>query len=89
MNDDGYGDIAIGNSLADPSSRNSAGATFIVFGGGTIESPLNLLTDLDGNNGFVLEGASSGDLSGTSVSAAGVSRISIMCLSMIYFSANV
>ena len=73
MNNDGYGDIAIGHALADPlSGGDSSGATYVVFGGGAIPSPLNVLTDLDGSNGFVLEGASEGDRSGTSVSDAGV-----------------
>lgn len=74
VNNDGYGDIAIGHALADPSTRNSAGATYVILGGGSIPSPLNVLTDLDGSNGFVLEGASTGDRSGTSVSGAGVSE---------------
>lgn len=75
MNDDGYGDIAIGHSLADPGSGNSAGVTYIVLGGGDIQSPLNVHTDLDGSNGFTLVGASAGDRSGTSVSDAGVSCV--------------
>lgn len=75
MNNDGYGDIAIGHSLADPlSGGDSAGATYVVFGGGNIQSRLDVLTDLDGSNGFVLEGGSEGDRSGTSVSNAEVSE---------------
>lgn len=74
MNNDGYGDFAIGHSLADPlSGGDSSGATYVVLGGGAIPSPL-VLTNLDGSNGFVLEGASEGDRSGTSVSDAGVSE---------------
>ncbi|CAN0271923.1 unnamed protein product, partial [Hapterophycus canaliculatus] len=73
MNNDGYGDIAIGHALADPaiSGGNSAGATYVIFGGGAIPSPIDVLTDLDGSNGFVLEGESEGDRSGTSLSNAG------------------
>lgn len=74
MNNDGYGDIAIGHALADPASGNSAGATYVIFGGGGISSPLDVLTDLDGSNGFVLYGGAEGDRSGTSVSDAGVSK---------------
>lgn len=73
MNKDGYGDIAVGHALADPASGNSAGATYVILGGGAIPSPLNVLTDLDGSNGFVLHGGAEGDRSGTSVSNAGVS----------------
>ncbi|CAB1113932.1 unnamed protein product [Ectocarpus sp. CCAP 1310/34] len=73
MNNDLYMDIAIGHALADPASGggSSAGATYIIFGGGAISNPVNVLTDLNGSNGFVLEGASQGDRSGTSVSSAG------------------
>lgn len=77
LNDDGYGDIAIGHPLADPSSDNSAGAVYVVLGGGTIQSPISVLTDLDGSNGFTLEGASAGDRSGTSISGAGVGNITL------------
>lgn len=38
-----------------------------------MESQLNVLTELDGTNGFVLEGAAAGDLSGMSIAEAGVS----------------
>lgn len=73
LNSDGYGDFAIGHSLADPLSGGaSSGATYVVFGGGAIPSPLNVLTDLNGSNGFVLEGASEGDRFGASVSRTGV-----------------
>lgn len=76
MNNDLYGDIAVGHALADPASGggSSAGATYIIFGGGAISSPVDVLTDLNGSNGFVLEGGSEGDRSGTSVSSAGVRR---------------
>ena len=75
MNGDGYGDIAVGHSVADPATGNSAGATYVIFGGGVIESPLNAFADLDGSNGFVLEGAATGDRSGASVADAGVNRV--------------
>ncbi|CAM9609391.1 unnamed protein product, partial [Laminaria digitata] len=71
INEDGYGDIAIGHPLADPSGDNSAGAVYLVLGGGAIQSPISVLTDLDGSNGFALQGASAGDRSGTSISGAG------------------
>lgn len=72
INDDGYGDVAIGHPLADPGSVNSAGVVYVVFGGDAMQSSINVLTDLDGSNGFSLEGASAGDRSGTSISGAGV-----------------
>lgn len=71
VNGDGFGDIAVGHALAGPGA-NSAGATYVVLGGSTFESPLDLATGLDGTNGFVLEGSSSGDRTGSSVANAGV-----------------
>lgn len=71
INDDGYGDVAVGHALAD-SGANSAGTTYVVLGGSSIESPLKVVSDLDGSNGFILEGSSAGDRSGTSVASAGV-----------------
>jgi hypothetical protein len=67
VNSDGIADILIGA----PSANSYAGKTYVVFGkadGWT--SPPSLGT-LDGNNGFVLDGVSSYEESGTSVSAAG------------------
>ena len=70
VNNDGYDDIIIGAHYADPNGDKS-GASYIVFGkeGGfstTIE-----LSELDGSDGFRIDGASAGDKSGSSVSSAG------------------
>jgi hypothetical protein len=71
VNGDGVDDLLIGADLADPNGRYS-GASYVVFGtsgmgsSGTVE-----LSSLNGNNGFVLNGAAIGDGSGVSVSAAG------------------
>ncbi|CAM9437045.1 unnamed protein product, partial [Sphacelaria rigidula] len=71
INDDGYGDVAVGHALADP-TENSAGATYVILGGASISSPLNLLTALDGSTGFAMRGSAAGDKSGFSVANAGV-----------------
>jgi len=70
INVDGFDDLIIGASLADPNGDGS-GASYVVFGNDQAwDSALNL-SSLDGANGFVINGVSAGDNSGTSVSAAG------------------
>jgi len=70
INVDGIDDLIIGASLAAPNGDGS-GASYVVFGSEAWEvSSLNLV-DLNGANGFVINGVSAGDNSGTSVSAAG------------------
>ena len=81
INGDGIADLLIGALFADPNGRFS-GASYVVFGRDSAQTgpfPANLnLADLDGTNGFRLngvEGASfefdHGDLSGSAVSGAG------------------
>ncbi len=71
VNGDGVDDLLIGASQADPNGSYS-GASYVVFGasgvgsGGTVE-----LSSLNGSNGFVLNGVTEYDHSGSSVSAAG------------------
>ena len=71
INNDGYDDFAIGAYAADPNGERS-GATYVVFGkasgfSGTIE-----LSELDGSDGFRIDGESAYDLSGRSISAGDV-----------------
>jgi hypothetical protein len=72
INVDGVDDLIIGAPLAD-SKGDASGASYVVFGQ---ESNKNwtaslALSSLNGTNGFRVRGASAGDQSGTSVSAAG------------------
>jgi len=70
INDDGIDDVIIGAILAG-AVGTPTGASYVVFGSGQgLPSPLNL-SDLNGNNGFVINGVSEYDESGTAVSAAG------------------
>ncbi len=70
INGDGFDDVIIGARGAD-TNGSSSGASYVVFGNGSgFSSSLNL-TDLDGSNGFVLNGVAANDYSGSSVSAAG------------------
>ncbi|RMB12233.1 FG-GAP repeat protein [Eilatimonas milleporae] len=71
INGDEIDDIVIGASVADPSGRMSAGQSFVVFGHtGNFSSDLDL-SDLNGNNGFVVNGINPGDFLGDAVSTAG------------------
>jgi Ca2+-binding RTX toxin-like protein/acid phosphatase family membrane protein YuiD len=70
INGDGIGDVIIGAYSADPNGNSSAGASYVVFGDTNYSGSLNL-ADLDGNNGFKLEGLASLDYTGYSVSTAG------------------
>ena len=70
VNGDGLDDIIIGARLTDPSSGSNSGASYVVFGS-TGSGSIALSDIIAGNNGFVLNGASSGDGSGRSVSGAG------------------
>jgi hypothetical protein len=77
LNDDGIGDVAIGAPISD----GIAGRTYVVFGRDTAQSgdfpaafPLGRLLPAgggDGSTGFVLKGVDGGDISGSSLSAAG------------------
>jgi Ca2+-binding RTX toxin-like protein len=71
VNGDGYDDLILGASEADPAGRTNAGESFVVFGRADgFPAELNLLT-LDGFNGFALVGNAVQDLSGISVGSAG------------------
>ena len=68
VNGDGYADILIG--ATDAGSGHSTGAAYVVYGhaGGFGDVDLS---QLDGTNGFALEGAKNGDYVGWPVSAGG------------------
>ncbi|MEE9344777.1 MAG: integrin alpha, partial [Methylococcales bacterium] len=68
VNSDGVDDLLIG---ANPNGSGS-GASYVVFGASGVGSSGTLeLSNLDGSNGFVLNGVTRKDYSGGSVSAAG------------------
>ena len=72
VNGDGFDDLLIGASRADPGGDSAAGESYVVFGhtGAFPAAGLDLAT-LDGINGFRIDGIDAGDSSGYSVSAAG------------------
>jgi len=72
INGDGIADLIIGAPDANPNGNTLAGASYVVFGGSGVGSGGSLnLSDLNGSNGFVINGSASGDRSGWSVSNAG------------------
>lgn len=71
VNGDGIDDIIIGADGADPGLNSRAGASYVVFGRETGFPASIVLSDLDGTNGFVVNGIDESDLAGQSVSGAG------------------
>ena len=71
VNGDGYDDLIIGADGANVGENNTAGETYVVYGGpaGTVFSLAR--STLDGTNGFTVTGISQYDRSGNSVSSAG------------------
>jgi hypothetical protein len=70
VNGDGFDDLIIGASDADPNG-NDSGASYLVFGHASgFAANLNL-SMLNGINGFKISGVGAGDHSGASVSGAG------------------
>ncbi|GAB0056714.1 hypothetical protein SIID45300_01025 [Candidatus Magnetaquicoccaceae bacterium FCR-1] len=73
VNGDGLDDLLIGAWKADPNTLDQSGSVYLVFGQsswGTTPVTL-LLSELDGSNGFRLDGVAANDKTGESVSAAG------------------
>ena len=75
INADGIDDLVVGASRADPGGEASAGSSYVVFGRdasvGDVFPAAFSLADLDGSNGFRLDGVAGFDRSGRAVSAAG------------------
>ena len=71
VNGDGFDDLIIGASSADPNGNSNAGESYVVFGSSGGFSPSLELSTLDGSNGFVINGIDGSDRSGGSVSSAG------------------
>ncbi|MEO1278475.1 MAG: integrin alpha [Planctomycetota bacterium] len=74
VNGDGVDDLIIGAPNADPDGRDFAGETYVVFGRNAASGGFPQaveLADLDGTNGFRLNGINAYDVSGESVASAG------------------
>ncbi|MBV9558469.1 MAG: FG-GAP repeat protein, partial [Pseudolabrys sp.] len=69
VNGDGFADFIVGTFLAAPNGRYS-GSSFVVFGGATFGATFSV-SDLDGSNGFRLDGGAAYDEAGRWAAAAG------------------
>ena len=70
VNGDGYDDFLIGAYYYDAEGISNAGGTYLIYGKADGYTDINL-SDLDGSNGFLINGIDSSDYSGYSVSSAG------------------
>jgi len=71
INGDGFDDLIIGASAADPNGNSFSGESYIIYGKETGFGASLDLVSLDGTNGFVINGIAAGDRTGFSVSSAG------------------
>ncbi|MCC5665153.1 hypothetical protein LC653_14820 [Nostoc sp. CHAB 5784] len=72
INNDGIDDLIIGAYYASPNGNPGAGQSYVVFGGTNLGSGGSLnLSDLNGTNGFFINGIAAYDYSGRSVSNGG------------------
>ncbi|MEA5626768.1 hypothetical protein [Nostoc sp. UHCC 0251] len=72
LNNDGFDDLIIGAPNSSPNRITDSGRSYVVFGGTNVGSDGNLnLSDLNGTNGFAINGIAPGDEIGWSVSDAG------------------
>ena len=71
VNGDGFADLIVGASFADPHGIEAAGAAYVVFGQHSGFSSSLDLSALDGTNGFRINGEAERDYSGISVASAG------------------
>ena len=80
INGDGFDDILISASGADPNGNSGAGESYIIYGQASSTPPPPAVFELssllaanggDGSAGFVINGIDAGDKSGFSVSSAG------------------
>lgn len=70
VNGDGYADLLVGASGANPNDASDSGRSYVVFGGAS-ESPVSLASIAEGLGGFAIDGEAATDSSGLSVSGAG------------------
>lgn len=71
INGDGFDDLIVGAHAATPNGVPFAGKAYVVFGGSAGFSAEIGPTDLDGSNGFHIDGVAEGDVTGLSVGSAG------------------
>lgn len=70
LNNDGLADLIVGARQADPAAGTDAGRAYVVYGK-TSTAVVELSAVAAGSGGFVINGASAGDIAGAVVSNAG------------------
>ena len=70
VNNDGFDDVLIGAASANPNSLVAAGQSYVVLGGTAVAATVEF-SALDGTDGFRVNGITSSDETGRSVSSAG------------------
>lgn len=72
VNGDGIADLIISTKGADPDGKEYAGESYVIFGSASVGSTASIdVNELDGSDGFVINGIAAGDRSGSAVSSAG------------------
>ncbi|MBD2535860.1 FG-GAP repeat protein [Nostoc flagelliforme FACHB-838] len=72
INNDGINDLVIGAYQANSNGKENAGQSYVIFGGKNVGSGGTFnLSDLNGTNGFAINGIAADDESGFSVSNGG------------------
>jgi Ca2+-binding RTX toxin-like protein len=71
INGDGRDDVIVGGPNADVPGSGGAGSSYVVFGSNTFSGATILPGDLNGSNGFRIDGTSILEHAGTSVASAG------------------
>ncbi|MEH2125357.1 MAG: hypothetical protein V7K44_13545, partial [Nostoc sp.] len=71
INGDGFDDLIIGATYADPNGQRDAGESYVVFGSNSGFGASFNLSSLNGSNGFVINGIGAYTGSGVSVSSTG------------------
>jgi len=71
VNGDGFADVMIGAFEANNNYESDSGSSYVVFGKASGFDAVVNLADLDGTNGFTINGESTGDRLGSSVRNAG------------------
>ncbi|MBF0400894.1 MAG: FG-GAP repeat protein [Magnetococcales bacterium] len=71
VNGDGFDDLIVGARDASPNALAGAGSSYVLFGAASGFASTVQLSSLNGGTGFRLDGATTGDSFGISVSSAG------------------
>ena len=72
VNNDGFADLIVGAYQADPNGNSNSGKSYVIFGAASAPTGGSLnFSDLNGSNGFSINGEAASDQSGLSVSSAG------------------